>query len=552
MEILKILQKKSGKFYFFMILFGISNGLWNFGLLSIINATISDTALPIIGTGYRWQLFLILAFISLIFNKQFQNFMIRLTNDLSYDIGLSVINKLRFASYSDYEDLGKEKVYTALEDAQQISTVPRTFIESFQSLITVLCCFLYLLWVSPIGAGVLIMVTLLIIAFFIYRNKKIEADFNQVRDLQNNYFTYVNDLLLGFREIKMGTVRNDNLYNKFIDKNRSKTRDLVTKNQIKYVNNNLVGSYSLYLIIGMILFILPVLYDIEQAQLSTFIVTVLYAMGSIAMLINLLPVYTRVKIAVERLNKFEEILQSILTGKIKHGIPIREAEEQFESLRLEEVTYQYYDDYGRPGFKLGPISLEIKNGEILFIRGGNGSGKSTLMNLLTGLYVPTGGNIYLNDTKIDNENTPWYRDRISAIFTDSYLFNENYDGFDLTLLDSDYKEYLQIMHLADHIKVNTDRDRIEKRLSKGQSKRLAMLYLQMEQRDICILDEWAAEQDPEFKEYFYQKLIGYFKDKGKTMILITHDDQYFSCAERIIKLNNGQIQFQKILAEESN
>jgi cyclic peptide transporter len=542
MEIFKLLQKKTKLFYFFMILFGMVNGFWSIGLLGIINSSISGTPLPI-AEGYNWQLFLGLALLSLFSNKYFRNYMIRLTNDLSYEMGISVVDKLRFATFFDYQGLGKEKVYTALQDAQQISIIPKTFIESFQSLVIVVCCFFYLFWISALGAIILIAFTALIIVFFIYRNKKIESDFNVVRDLHNSYFTYLNDLLLGFKEIKMGSKRNDNLFHKFIDKNRSKAKDLVTKNQIKYVNNDLVGSYSFYMIIAIVLFILPTFYNLNRAQMSTFMVTMLYAMGPVTVLINLIPIYTNVKIAMERLKHFEETLDALKTDKLRSINPLKNIDKDagFKSIRFEEVTYQYYDEAGRKSFLLGPVNLEIRKGELVFISGGNGSGKSTLINLLTGLYTPSSGKIYYNDQVISQENYSWYRNQVSAIFADGYLFDENYDEFDLDMVNKEFKEYLDIMQLTNLVQVNKEKNKIEKKLSKGQSKRLAMIYLQMENRDICVLDEWAAEQDPEFRQYFYQHLLKLLKDKGNTIVLITHDDKYFDCAERIIKLEYGKI-----------
>ena len=542
MEIFKLLQKKSKLFYFFMILFAIVNGFWSIGLLGIISSSIAGTPLAY-GEGYNWQLFVGLALLSLLSNKYFRNFMIILTNDLSYEMGVSVIDKLRFATFQDYQELGKEKVYTALQDAAQISVVPKTFIESFQALVIVICCFFYLFWISAVSSLLLLGFTSLIILFFIYRNKKIESDFNVVRDLHNSYFTYLNDLLLGFKEIKMGTKRNDNLFNKFIDKNRLKAKNLITKNQIKYVNNDLVGSYSFYAVIAIVLFVMPTFYNFDRVKMSTFMITMLYAMGPITALINLIPIYTNVKIAIERLKEFDVTLDALKTEKLRSINPIKSDKEdnQFENIRFEDVTYQYYDEAGRESFLLGPINLEITKGELVFINGGNGSGKSTLINILTGLYAPTSGKIYYNDKEISQENYSWYRNQISAIFSDGYLFDENYDEFDLDLVNKDFKEYLEIMQLSKLIEVNKEKNKIEKKLSKGQSKRLAMIYLQLENREICVLDEWAAEQDPEFRKYFYEHLLKLLKAKGNTIILITHDDKYFNCAERIIKLEYGKI-----------
>ncbi len=63
----------------------------------------------------------------------------------------------------------------------------------------------------------------------------------------------------------------------------------------------------------------------------------------------------------------------------------------------------------------------------------------------------------------------------------------------------------------------------------------------MEERPVYLFDEWAADQDPEFKAVFYLELLPMLKAEGKTVIAITHDDRYFYLADRIIKLESGLV-----------
>jgi len=78
-------------------------------------------------------------------------------------------------------------------------------------------------------------------------------------------------------------------------------------------------------------------------------------------------------------------------------------------------------------------------------------------------------------------------------------------------------------------------------LSTGQRKRLALLVTLLEDRPIIVLDEWAAEQDPEFRQFFYEELLAELKSRNKTIIAISHDDKYFRCADRVIRLEFGRI-----------
>ncbi|MCI0996649.1 ATP-binding cassette domain-containing protein, partial [Pseudomonas corrugata] len=128
-----------------------------------------------------------------------------------------------------------------------------------------------------------------------------------------------------------------------------------------------------------------------------------------------------------------------------------------------------------------------------------------------------------------------------AVFSDFHLFNrligpDEEDGNpDLA------SKYLETLGLADKIKIEGLGYSTLKALSYGQQKRLALVCAYMEDRPVYVLDEWAADQDPPFKKFFYEELLPDLKRRGKTVLIITHDDQYFQLADRIIKLADGHI-----------
>ncbi|HEY9642170.1 MAG TPA: ATP-binding cassette domain-containing protein [Coleofasciculaceae cyanobacterium] len=192
------------------------------------------------------------------------------------------------------------------------------------------------------------------------------------------------------------------------------------------------------------------------------------------------------------------------------------------------------------GFLLGPISLSLQPGEITYIVGGNGSGKSTLAKLITGLYFPQSGSIHLNGTLITDDNREWYRQHFSAIFTDFHLF-DSYLGFNHTNLDREVESYLRQLQLDHKVQVK-EGVLSTTRLSQGQRKRLALLTAYLEDRPIYLFDEWASDQEPLFRDLFYKQILVRLKERGKTVIVITHDDRYFHLADHIIKLDYGKIQ----------
>ncbi|MEV5838883.1 ATP-binding cassette domain-containing protein [Nocardia sp. NPDC052112] len=199
------------------------------------------------------------------------------------------------------------------------------------------------------------------------------------------------------------------------------------------------------------------------------------------------------------------------------------------------------------GFRLGPLDLVFEPGQITFIVGGNGSGKSTLAKLITGLYVPQTGTLSLNGEPIDHENIEWFRQNSSAIFTDFHLF-EDYLGFDRPGLDGAVRRYLEQLQIAHKVTVQDGRlSTID--LSQGQRKRLALLTALLEDRQIYVFDEWAADQEPKFRDVFYQEILTELKQRGKTVIVITHDDRYFHHADQLVKLDFGRVVEAKRTAE---
>ncbi|NMO00132.1 ATP-binding cassette domain-containing protein [Gordonia sp. TBRC 11910] len=191
------------------------------------------------------------------------------------------------------------------------------------------------------------------------------------------------------------------------------------------------------------------------------------------------------------------------------------------------------------GFHLGPIDAVFEPGAVTFIVGGNGSGKSTLAKLLTGLYVPQDGSISLNGERIDHDNIEWFRQNSAAIFTDFHLFDD-YLGFDRPDLDDEVRRYLRMLKIDDKVSVQNGHLSTVA-LSQGQRKRLALVTALLEDRPIYLFDEWAADQEPQFRDTFYREILTDLAARGKTVIVITHDDRYFDLADRLIKLEVGEV-----------
>ncbi|KPA19129.1 cyclic peptide transporter, partial [Candidatus Magnetomorum sp. HK-1] len=203
---------------------------------------------------------------------------------------------------------------------------------------------------------------------------------------------------------------------------------------------------------------------------------------------------------------------------------------------LDNLTYEYQQPDQTTSFSVGPLNLKINSGEILFITGGNGGGKTTLLKLITGLYQPSSGNIWIDQKKV---NMSQHRYLFSAIFSDFYLFDKLYglDKIDIQQVN----ELLVTMDLAKKVKWKDDHFSTTD-LSTGQRKRLALIVSLLENRQIYVFDEWAADQDTKYRYYFYESLLPLLKKQGKTIVVITHDEAFFHIADQLVRLNYGQLE----------
>ncbi len=188
---------------------------------------------------------------------------------------------------------------------------------------------------------------------------------------------------------------------------------------------------------------------------------------------------------------------------------------------------------------MGPIDLTISAGELLFLAGGNGSGKTTLVKLLTGLYEPDSGRVALDGRAIGVDDAESYRQLFSVVYADGYLFSHLF-GIERPNVDLEASEGLERLGLAGKTRVERGAfSTID--LSQGQRRRLALLAARLEDRPILVFDEWAANQDPFFKRFFYLELLPELRGEGKTVVVISHDEEFYDVADRVVRLLDGQV-----------
>lgn len=536
MNFTTVLKSKSSLFYGALIALGIVNSFVYSGILVFINQTIAQKPVPYV-EGWEGPAFAAMLLASFFSNRLFRFYTVRLTNDILFEYETMILQKIKQASFEAFEKLGTEKVYTIIGDIRLLARTPELLIEALNSAIIIVCGLGFLFVSSVANAIVVVGVMIGLLVIYLIRNQRIEQDLFALRGLQDNYYRYLHDLLGGFRELKMNHQRNENLYDQYLRATLTDSRQLNIGTANRYTDNELIGTYSWYVVMGLIMFGLPYLIGLSPGQTAAFVITILYLMRPVAILVGVLPFYNNAKIGIGRIQAFSADLSQPHQIEIKTAVASPEPV-PFDNIRFLNVAYEYTDESSQRTFSVGPLNLSIQQGDITFVTGGNGSGKSTFVNLLIGLVKPDRGAILLDG---DQLHVAGAANLVSVVFTNPYLFSENYDGFILSPDNERLQTYIRWLHMEDVVSMLKDKELMSNRLSKGQQKRLALIYALMEERPILVLDEWAAEQDPEFRAYFYQELLPILKQAGKTIVAVSHDDAYFHCADRLLKFDFGRV-----------
>lgn len=540
MGFFKLLRKKSKIIYISLVATSVLNGLANLVLINFINNKIAGTSLPFFAE-FEWLIFCMLIAGTFTLNKLFETFMIKLTNDIKFDYQQRIHRKLQTSSFEQFEMLGRSRVYTAINDSQQLAALPEMVMTLINATILISVCIVYLFLTSALGAMMIISVMAALLILYLVKNQRIEIALRMKRELQNYYYSYIDDLLNGFKEIKTSRNKNKNIHLKFLDSNVRRVKEIEEKTLVSYNNNELYAKFSWYIVIGVILFIGPHV-ALNNTMVTSFMITILFMMGPIGNIIGTLQAYTDIKIVLSRQQEFDSILQNIPGSSAETDVSTAMAitsDDQLSEVVITDITYTYYDDKNEKTFCMGPVTLTIKKQEIIFVHGGNGSGKSTFINILCGLYTPHAGRIILrNGSGVAKTNIA---DFVSVVFTSAFLFSQNYENYFLDETNQRLQYFLRLFQMQNVVRFNEATGTLKGDLSKGQQKRLALILALLEDKPIIVLDEWAAEQDPEFRSYFYRNILPELKKDGRTIVAVTHDDGYFNCCDRLIRFDFGKI-----------
>lgn len=384
---------------------------------------------------------------------------------------------------------------------------------------------LFLATLALIGAALLVAWRLLGIT-----NREVASAREAADQLYGSYLA----VLQGRKELRLNRHRARRVYEEEFERSAQADRYHQSRADLFYSAYSNWISVMLLVAIGVSFFLASHFGWADRAVATTFAISLLYLSTPLGLLVGAMPGLIAGNVALAKLD-------SLALAPYQAGFALPEAlPADWQHLVLEDVCYRYAERDGEGGFALGPLNLTLKRGEVVFLIGGNGSGKSSMARLLCGLSVPDSGRILLDGQPLAVEQLPAYRQLFAAVFSDFHLFAQLLDGKGAAADSTLVAQWLERLALSD--KVTPSNGRLPSTAySQGQRKRLALMMAALEERPVLLLDEWAADQDPAYRQLFYLGVLEYLRSTGKTVFAITHDERYFHLADRLLKMDGGQL-----------
>lgn len=428
------------------------------------------------------------------------------------------------------EQIGNAQLLASLtSDVRNITIAFVRLPELIQGIILTIGSAAYLAWLSPkmmVVTSVWVAVTIIggwLLVARVYQHMAV------LRDTEDRLYHDFQIIIEGRKELALNRQRAQQIFENVYSEDAKTYRHHIVRADTYHLSAVNWSNIMMLGAIGLAFYLANSLGWADTAVAATYSLTLLFLRTPMLSAVGALPTLLTAQVAFDKLNTFK-------LAPYEAEFPQLPAAKNWQTLELRNLMFHYGDN----GFHVGPVNMTLKRGELVFLIGGNGSGKSTLAMLLTGLYQPVSGEILLDGQVVEASSMESYRRLFSAVFTDVHLFDRLIDDQGQAIDPALVQSWLERLKMQDKIKLEGNRV-LNLKLSKGQTKRLALLLATAEQRDILLLDEWAADQDPHFRRIFYRELLPWLQSLGKTVFAISHDDHYFLHADRLLEMRDGTL-----------
>ncbi len=446
----------------------------------------------------------------------------------------SLVTRILGSKFTTLEKAGRAKLYNVLtNDVNAISNALAEMPAFIYNALLMVACFGYLIYLSPLVF--LILISTVIVAGFFASGimKRISNDAMRLRARQDDVFEGYKGLLEGSKQLALNNNRKQHYLNKELNPQLEELKESERRYGFSWDINRNISQSLIFLILGAVIVVSQLMQTSHLVM--TYLLILTYLAGPFGYVMGLWQSIVRAKVSLQKIESLQ--LDNVLP---QSGIsPLKTENNQWQSIHFNQVGFQYSESNEQ--FALHPVDLTLNKGEVVFVTGGNGSGKSTFMHVLLGLYKPTSGQILIDNEPVTETNISRYMEMMAIVLPDFYLYKSLLGKTDQTCDKEKVQELLERFELTD--KVALDQHGYQSvSFSMGQRKRLALISAILEDKEIYVLDEWAADQDPHFRHVFYTQIIPWMKSQGKTVVAVTHDDKYFDFADRQVKFDLGKME----------
>ncbi len=452
---------------------------------------------------------------------------------------MRIMDHIRRSELLAIEDIGRSRIVAAItSDAAILTQASNMLAVTTQGAVLIVFISIYVAYLSlaafVTAAGVVVVAGIV----FHMKNRRLSAEKQMSADWERRLYDRLTDFLDGFKELRLNEPRSDDLFDDAVVVSRT-AANIKIRSQAETFKLIVTSQTSMYLLIGAVVFVAPQFSNsLGGASLTKTTTALMFVVGACFGLVQSIPLMLTANAAADRIERLEAALKATVASTGSRDI---KPPKKFEKIEMNKIVFRYLDKFSDATFQIGPLDFSLREGELVFITGGNGSGKSTFLRVLGGLYPPDSGEIKLDGKRINDDTRDEYRALISAIFADYHLFHRLYGIAEPEL--GEIGRLLTEFRLADKTELS-DGEFSTLDLSGGQRRRLALIVSLLEKRPILLLDEWTAEQDPEFRYKFYHELLPGMMKAGLTVVVITHDDRYLDeldLTARRIRMDEGRI-----------
>ena len=456
-----------------------------------------------------------------------------------HKLRLRVIDQVRRSELLAMEGIGRSRIVAAItSDTAVLTQASNTLCFTVQGAVLVFFVAFYVAYLSLAAFAMTVVIVTAAAMIFHVKNRRLIVEKQESAQWERRLYDRLTDFLDGFKEVRLNSARSDDLFDDAVDVSRT-AANIKIRSQAETFKMIVSSQIAMYVLLGAVVFAAPQFSEsLGGASLTNTTTALMFVVGACFGLVQSIPILLNANASADRIDQLEAALRATATSTKERDLKISK---RFDKIEMHNIVFRYVDKFSDATFQIGPLDFSLQSGELVFITGGNGSGKSTFMRVLAGLYPPDSGEITLDGMRINDDTREAYRALMSAIFFDNHLFRRLYGVPDPDPAEVD--RLLAKFRLADKTSLSDGEFRTLD-LSGGQRRRLALIVSLLEKRPILLLDEWTAEQDPEFRRKFYDELLPEMMQAGLTVVVITHDDRYLDELDlpaRRIRMDEGRI-----------